>query len=255
MVITFQFLNKLTTSLLMLEEKFDNLIKLINYSNELHKNQISSIKKYIKKSKSNTEKFFELIYSILVGTQIKTNKVKICYDQLLNEYFVIFHPRSLKELEDFTFIKDITKRSLKENGYRFYKTKSDTIYNAILFFKNYNFNIDNFLIEYSDYKSIRKELMKINGVGYKIASHWLRNIGYYIPIIDVHIKKILHRFRIIEGKKLNYIIYENIQNKVAIKINVDNISFDLSLWYYGKNFCGNRRCNNCTFYSICENNF
>ena len=47
----------------MLEENFDNLIKLINYSNELHKNQISSIKKYIKKSKSNTEKLFELIYN------------------------------------------------------------------------------------------------------------------------------------------------------------------------------------------------
>jgi len=239
----------------MLEENFDNLIKLINYSNELHKNQISSIKKYIKKSKSNTEKFFELIYSILVGTQIKTNKVKICYDQLLNEYFSLLHPRSLKELEDFTFIKDLIKRSLKDNGYRFYTTKSETIYNTILFFKSYNFNIDNFLIEFSDYKSIRRELMKIKGVGYKIASHWLRNVGHYIPVIDVHIKKILRRFKIIEGKKLNYLIYENIQNKVAYKINIDNISFDLSLWYYGKNFCGNRRCNNCTFYSICENNF
>jgi len=239
----------------MLEDNFENLIKLINYSNELHKNQISSIKKYIKKSKSNTEKFFELIYSILVGTQIKTNKVKICYDQLLNEYFALFHPRSLKELEDFTFIKDLIKRSLKDNGYRFYKTKSDTIYNAILFFKNYNFNIDNFLIEYSDYKSIRKELMKINGVGYKIASHWLRNVGFYIPVIDIHIKKLLNRFKVITKEEFNYLSYENIQNEIIKKLGIDNFTFDLSLWHYGKNFCGNRKCKNCKFNSICSNKF
>lgn len=239
----------------MLVESNDNIVELIKYSSKLHKQHIDSLKTYFNRKKSNTEKWFELIYSILVGTQIKTNKVKYCYDQLLNEYSDFLNPKFLKELDDFTPLKKLIEKTLKVNGYRFYRTKSETIFYAILFFEKYSFNLNDFLNEYCEYKSIRKELMKISGVGYKIASHWLRNLGYYIPVIDIHIKKLLSRFLVIDEKKLNYLVYENIQNEIIKKLDIDNFTFDLSLWYYGKNFCGNHKCRKCRFYSICDNNF
>ena len=177
----------------MLVESYDNIVELINLSNYLHKKEIESFKKYFNKKKSNAEKWFELIYSILVGTQIKTDKVKFCYNQLLKEYIDILHPNFLTKLEDYNYLRDLIDDSLKNNGYRFYSTKCRVIYNSILYFKEYEFDIENFLNRFKTYDKIRKELMKISGIGFKIASHWLRNIGFYIPVIDIHIKNILFR--------------------------------------------------------------
>lgn len=237
----------------MLVEKYNNLIELLNLSLQMHKNQIDSCKTYLNKKKTNAEKWFELIYSILVGTQIKTKKVKFCYNRLLQDYMDLLHPNLLKKLEDFTYLRELVENSLKNNGYRFYKTKSNTIYNAILYFYNYNFELDEFLNKFKSLEKIRKKLILISGIGYKIASHWLRNIGFYIPVIDIHIKNIFYRFEVIKGINIDYTTYEAIQNQVVNRINIDNITFDLAIWFYGKNYCGNRKCRTCKFSTICKN--
>jgi len=235
----------------MLAKNSANIIDLISFSKKLHNSQICAVKNYCTKEKNNTEKWFELIYSILVGVQMKTFKVKYCYEKLLNEYSDLLNPGFLKKLEIFDYLIELIKISLKNNGYRFYETKSITICNTILYFQKFNFNVNKFLNKYRNYKEIRAELVKIKGIGYKIASHWLRNLGYYIPVIDIHIKNLLFRFKLIKNKNLNYNTYEKIQNKLIKDLRIDNISFDLALWYYGKNFCGNRKCQLCKFYSIC----
>jgi len=236
----------------MLVESYDNIVNLINLSSEIHKKQIDSFKTYFYKKKSNAEKWFELIYSILVGTQIKTDKVKYCYNQLLNEYMDLLHPTFLKKLEDFKYLRELIQNSLKMNGYRFYKTKSETIYNAIIFFQGFYFELDDFLNKYENFYIIRKKLIEISGIGPKIASHWLRNIGFYVPVIDIHIKNILYRFKIVEDKNIDYNTYEKLQNQIIKKIKIDNISFDLAIWYYGKNYCGIRKCKKCKLSSICR---
>ena len=92
-----------------------------------------------------------------------------------------------------------------------------------------------------------------NGIGYKIASHWLRNMGFYIPVIDLHIKNLLYNFKITIDKNINYQTYEKIQNKLIEEIEIDNISFDLALWYYGKNYCSNPvKCSSCKFNIKCR---
>lgn len=237
----------------MLTENYINLQELVQYSTQLHKNQIKSIIEQLKEEKSNYEKWCELIYSILVGTQIKTDKAKFCYEQLLDKYFDLLNPIFLKESRNYSYLRELIEKSLKANGYRFYKSKSETIYNAILFFKEYSFDICTFLAQYGDYKLIRKELMKIDGIGYKITSHWLRNMGFYIPVIDLHIKNFLYRFNIINNKKISYRAYEIIQNRIIKELKINNISFDLALWYYGKNYCSNTlRCSKCKFSLICR---
>ncbi len=237
----------------MLTENYINLQELLHYSTQLHKDQINSIIHHLKEEKSNFERWCELIYSILVGTQIKTDRAKFCYEQLLDEYFDLLDPIFLKESRDYSYLRELIEKSLKVNGYRFYKSKSEAIYNAILFFKEYSFDIGTFIAQYSDYKLIRKELMKIAGIGYKIASHWLRNMGFYIPVIDLHIKNLLLKFNIINDNNISYRAYEKIQNRIIKELEIDNISFDLALWYYGKNYCSSTlRCSKCKFNLICK---
>ena len=237
----------------MLTENYINLQELLHYSTQLHKDQINSIIHHLKEEKSNFERWCELIYSILVGTQIKTDRAKFCYEQLLDEYFDLLDPIFLKESRDYSYLRELIEKSLKVNGYRFYKSKSEAIYNAILFFKEYSFDIGTFIAQYSDYKLIRKELMKIAGIGYKIASHWLRNMGFYIPVIDLHIKNLLLKFNIINDNNISYRAYEKIQNRIIKELEIDNISFDLALWYYGKNYCSSTlRCSKCKFNLICR---
>jgi len=232
---------------------YTNLQEIIDYSTLLHKNQINSIINYLKEDKGDYQKWCELIYSILVGTQIKTDKAKFCYERLLDKYFDLLNPIFLKESKEYSNLRELIAESLKANGYRFYKSKSETIYNSILFFKEYSFNIGNFFAQHKDYRSIRKELMKISGIGYKIASHWLRNMGFHIPVIDIHIKKLLYNFNIITDDKISYRAYEKIQNKLVEELEIDNIIFDLALWYYGKNYCSNPiECSKCKFDIMCR---
>ena len=50
----------------MNSENYGNLIELVNYSIVLYKDEIDSLRTFCKKKKSNSVKWFELLYSILV---------------------------------------------------------------------------------------------------------------------------------------------------------------------------------------------
>ncbi|MFW9877439.1 MAG: hypothetical protein ACFFG0_30505, partial [Candidatus Thorarchaeota archaeon] len=69
--------------------------------------------------------------------------------------------------------------------------------------------------------------------------------GYYIPVIYIHLKNLFYRLKIVNNNNLSYLTYETIQNELIESLKIDNITFDLALWLFGKNFCGNRRCNSC----------
>lgn len=76
----------------------------------------------------------------------------------------------------------------------------------------------------------------IKGIGYKEASHYLRNIGYRgYAILDKHILRTLHECGVIDSPrppttKKNYLAIEESMRKFAeeIKINFDEL--DLLLW-------------------------
>ena len=76
----------------MLKEEYFDLQELISYSSILHKTQINSTINYLKGEKSDYERWCELIYSILVGSQIKTGRAKLCYEKLLDKYFDLLNP-------------------------------------------------------------------------------------------------------------------------------------------------------------------
>ena len=78
----------------------------------------------------------------------------------------------------------------------------------------------------------------VKGIGYKEASHFLRNIGYTekLAILDRHIMKNLKFFGIISNipdsfSKSKYIQIEEKMKKFAEEINIPISHLDLLLWY------------------------
>jgi N-glycosylase/DNA lyase len=88
-----------------------------------------------------------------------------------------------------------------------------------------------------DSDKLREWLVKnIKGLGYKEASHFLRNIGYEnVAIIDYHILDLLSREGAIPSlKKLGkreYIMVENVLKKIAERTELSLGELDLYLWY------------------------
>jgi len=76
----------------------------------------------------------------------------------------------------------------------------------------------------------------IKGLGYKEASHFLRNIGFDdYAIIDFHILDLLERYRLIKKPKTlttkQYRKIEHVLQKLATKTNLTLAELDLYLWY------------------------
>ncbi len=83
----------------------------------------------------------------------------------------------------------------------------------------------------------RKWLVKhVKGLGYKEASHFLRNIGYTdVAIIDFHIVDLLADYRLVKKPKTmtkrNYLKIEKLLRKIAENVNLNLGELDLYLWY------------------------
>ena len=76
----------------------------------------------------------------------------------------------------------------------------------------------------------------IKGIGYKEASHYLRNIGYRgYGILDQHILRTLHELGVIEAPtppttKKKYLAAEESMRQFARRIKIDFDELDLLLW-------------------------
>ncbi len=76
----------------------------------------------------------------------------------------------------------------------------------------------------------------IKGIGYKEASHYLRNIGYSgYAILDKHILRTLHECGVIDSPnppatKKKYLDVEESMRKFAREIKIDFDELDLLLW-------------------------
>ena len=93
------------------------------------------------------------------------------------------------------------------------------------------------IVESSNPHELREWLVKIvKGIGYKEASHFLRNIGYTnFAIVDFHILNLLERYNLIKKPKSltkkEYLRIENLLRKIAKKLDLNLAELDLYLWY------------------------
>ncbi len=196
----------------------DRLIKRIKLLKPKIEERIKNRLEEFRVDKNNSkEHFIELCFCILVANNSveKTEKVwnKIKYDFL-----------NLSE--------DELRNKLKVSGYRFYKKRTDYIISG----RKYIGEIKNILK--SEEKESREWLAEnIKGLGFKEASHFLRNIGYRnFAILDRHVLRILLRYEIIDETpktltKKKYLEIENKVKKIGEKLNISLAELDLYLFY------------------------
>jgi len=88
-----------------------------------------------------------------------------------------------------------------------------------------------------DEKFLREWLVSnIRGVGYKVASHFLRNIGFTnVSIVDRHILSILSEYGLIKRPKtltrLKYLEIERLLGDLARIVNLSLGGLDVYLWF------------------------
>ncbi len=138
--------------------------------------------------------------------------------------------RNLKE-KNLLFSGNVEEIQQNLIGIRFHITKSGRIVEARDKFPRFKF-------DYSNIFKLRSEIVKeFKGIGYKEASHFLRNIGFGedIAILDRHILKNLVKVGVIDEipKSITPKKYLEIEEKMRIfskKIGINMAQIDLLFW-------------------------
>ncbi len=170
------------------------------------------------KNKDSKEWFLELCFCILTANSSANLGMKA-----QREIGYGFLYLSREELE----------RKLRELGHRFYKKRAEYIVLA----RKYAENLKEIIRSFKDERKAREWLVKnIKGIGYKEASHFLRNVGYKnVAIVDRHILNILSENKIIEKPKTltkkRYLEIEKKLEEIAKIVNLSLAELDLYLWY------------------------
>jgi N-glycosylase/DNA lyase len=122
---------------------------------------------------------------------------------------------------------------LKELGYRYPNIRAKYIVEARRYKDSLKETVESFGDEYDS----REWLVKnVKGIGYKEASHFLRNIGYKnSAIVDFHIIDLLARCGLIEKPKTltktKYMGIEELLGKIAVEADMNLAELDLYLWH------------------------
>jgi len=134
-----------------------------------------------------------------------------------------------------SFPKSDLAKKLRELGHRFPNTRARYIVDA----RKHKNSLKDIVKMFNDDNELREWLVKnVKGIGYKEASHFLRNIGYTsFAIIDFHIIDVLTKHNIIKKPKVltkrKYLEIEDLLREIAGKSNGNLAELDLYLWYMG----------------------
>ena len=160
---------------------------------------------------------------------------ELCFCILTANYSAERGIRIQKEI-DLGFLSlplDELARKLRELGHRYPEIRAKYIVEA----RKYLGKLKKVLESFDDEALLRDWLVKnVKGLGYKEASHFLRNIGFKnIAIIDFHIIDLLVKYGIIERPrsltKKKYMEIEDILRKIAEISGLTLAELDLYLWH------------------------
>jgi len=135
-----------------------------------------------------------------------------------------------------TLSEEELSKELKRLGYRFFNKRAEYIIGARPHSKDLKKKIQK--LAKKDTRHAREWLVEnVKGIGYKEASHFLRNVGYTdVAILDRHILRIMHEYEMIPEvpksiTKVQYLTYENVLRLVAYRLKLSLAALDLYLWY------------------------
>ena len=99
-------------------------------------------------------------------------------------------------------------------------------------------NIKDIIQKIKDERTAREWLVNnVKGLGYKEASHFLRNVGYNnVAILDRHILNLMVENKLLKEKPktLNKKLYLDIENKLELlakKLGLNLAELDFYMWY------------------------
>lgn len=161
---------------------------------------------------------------------------ELCFCILTANYSAEGGLRIQREIgEDFSKLNmfELSER-LRSLGYRYPNTRARYIVEARKRFED----VLRIINEDNDPTRIRKWLAdNVLGMGFKEASHFLRNIGFKdLAVIDKHVLRVLHRYGLIRSIPKNvsrnmYLEIESILSQIAGELNISLAELDLYLWY------------------------
>lgn len=187
----------------------------------------SEVKRIVKKrveefkklgSKSSKEIFKELCFCILTANFNAKKSIEI--QKRIDNGFLTLPESKLYE-------------KLRKLGYRYPTIRAKYIVEA----RKYRRSIKKIIQSFTDKGELREWLVKnIKGIGYKEASHFLRNVGYMnFAIIDFHIVDLLVKNGIIKKPKImnrkEYLEIERLLKSIADELSITLGELDLYLWY------------------------
>lgn len=122
---------------------------------------------------------------------------------------------------------------LKEEGHRFWQRRADFIVCARDFF-----GIKEIVTSFPDEREAREWLVKsIKGLGFKEASHFLRNVGYKnVAILDRHVIRVMFEYGLIGEipktlTRRKYLEMEQKLEKLGEMVGLTLGELDLYLWF------------------------
>ena len=167
---------------------------------------------------TNIELFKELCFCILTANFSAERSIKI--QREIGDGFLTLPEHDLLE-------------KLKELGHRFPALRAKYIVEA----RRHIHFLKEIIESFNDKERLREWLVRnVKGLGYKEASHFLRNIGYVdFAIIDFHIINILAKYGLIEKPRMltkrRYLQIESLLRDIAGRLNLNLGELDLYLWY------------------------
>lgn len=190
---------------------------------------------------------------------LKNSEIKACIDSRLAEFSIIKNQQKeavFKELcfcimtancsavkcievqekmgdKFLTLSETELANKFKKLGYRFPNIRSKFIIEA----RDNLSQLENVIKSESNGCHLREWVVRnIKGIGYKEASHFLRNIGYTeYAIIDFHIVDLLVKNNLLQKPKAitktKYLEIELLLKSIGNKLNLNMAELDLYLWF------------------------
>jgi N-glycosylase/DNA lyase len=202
----------------------DHLMRIYGFKREEILGRLQEFKELWERGKEE-EIFEELCFCILTPQ----SKARVCCNAIdrLKNTGLLFRGSD----------REIAK---KINDVRFKNKKAAYLVKARKFFsRNGKVHIKSVLSQFKDSHECREWLVKnITGLGYKEASHFLRNIGFgkNIAILDRHVLRNLKNLQVIREfpESLGRAKYLDIEKRMAAfseRLHIPLSHLDLVLWY------------------------
>jgi N-glycosylase/DNA lyase len=169
------------------------------------------------KHKNNDQWFSELCFCILTAGASAEKGIKT--QQAVGNGFIHFHKKNLEQ-------------TLKTLGCRFHNRAAYMVYNRKFA------AIKDIVSSFKNPMDARKWMVdNLQGIGYKEASHFLRNVGYLnLAILDRHILRVMYANGLTDHippsiSRQRYIELEQVLKQLAARVDMNMAELDLFLWF------------------------